>query len=251
MTADEAGVFRLNLTDNEYDRLDDSHEVICRNPDLMQRIVHALINGKHIDHFMFEEFGFLEKHPRAWEEFFFRIGYRLKRNELGGNLFFFLEARSDLVSQTRLSRGATFLGLYLAWHFFMQGPGEPDSIAPEEVFRRLVSSYPFPFLRSVLARRGGSSTQLEPSEDQAEKLRGNLRRELAELSKYRFIDVRPNARAPWDDLVIHRLPALYRFWELALHVRVNCGGGSHQEADIGQVIEQVWGSMELDSDEDE
>lgn len=229
---------------------EDPMGLLWRNPGSAQKVAHSLLNGKHIDPYLAEEFRFIENHPAAWEEFFQWMGYRLKRSELGGSPFYYLEPRTELVSETRLSRGATFLGLYMAWHFFMQGPGEPERIDAEEIFRRLVTSYPFHFLRAVFVRRTATApSPLELSEDQAEKLRGYMRKELAELARYRFIDVRPNARAAWPDLVVHRLPALYRFWELALHVRASVGNG--READIDQVVAQVWGSMEPELEDEE
>ena len=225
-------------------------QVLLDNPDSARTVVHSLLNGKHIDPYLAEEFRFIENHPAAWEEFFQWMGYRLRRSELGGSPFYYLEARREVVNETRLSRGATFLGLYMAWHFFMQGPGEPEYIDAEEIFRRLVSSYPFHFLRAVFIRKSAApSIHLELSEDQAEKLRGYLRRDFAELAKYRFVDVRPNARAAWPDLVVHRLPALYRFWELALHVRTGAVNG--REPDIDEVVALVWGSMESEPEEEE
>ena len=229
---------------------EDTLQILWRSPGSAQKVAHSLLNGKHIDPYLAEEFRFLENHPAAWEEFFQWMGYRLKRSELGGSPFYFLEPRTELVSETRLSRGATFLGLYMAWHFFMQGPGEPERIDAEEIFRRLVTSYPFHFLRAIFVRKAGvNPSPMELSEDQAERLRANMRRELAELARYRFIDVRPNVRAAWPDLVVHRLPALYRFWELALHVRAS--GGNGQEADIHQVVARVWGSVEPEPEPDE
>jgi chromosome partition protein MukE len=243
----------------EYDSMDsiddepwgreDPFRPLRKNPGSAQKVIHALINGKHIDPYLAEEFRFLENYPAAWEDFFEWMGYRLKKSELGGSPFFFLEPANDQPGQSRLSRGATFLGLYLAWYFFMLGPGEPDRVKSEDIFQRLVSSYPFHLLRTVFVRRTGSLSPLELSEDQAEKLRGYIRKELGELARYRFIDLRPNARAAWEDLTVHRLPALYRFWELALHVRGNNGNG--QDMDIDRVVAQIWGSVEPETEEDE
>lgn len=228
---------------------DDAFDVLRRNPTSAQKVIHALIHGRHIDPYLAEEFRFLESYPAAWEDFFQWLGYRLRRSELGGSPFFFLEAATELAGQSRLSRGATFLGLYLAWHFFMQGPGEPDRIGADEVFHRLVNSYPFHLLRTVFVRKTGGLSQMELSGDQAEKLRTYIRRELGELSRLRFIDLRPNSRALWEDLVVHRLPALYRFWELALHVHARNGSGN--EADIDRVINEIWGLLEPEAEEDE
>lgn len=229
---------------------DGDFHVLWRNPSSARRVVHPLINGKHIDHHMAEEFRFLESHPTVWEVFFGWLGYKLRRSELGGSPFYYLEGRTELMHETRLSRGATFLGLYLAWHFFIQGPGEPDRISPEEIFRRLLNSYPFPLLRSIFTRRttAGAGT-MELTQDQAEKLQSFLRRDISELARYRFIDVKPNIRAAWEDLVILRLPALYRFWELALHVRTS--RAHPNESTIEDVVAEVWGSVEADPDEDE
>jgi hypothetical protein len=226
-----------------------SFQVLWKNTSSARKVVHSLVNGKHIDQFMAEEFRFLEDYPKAWEDFFHWLGYRLRRSELGGSPFFFLESHTELVSQARLSRGATFLGLYMAWHFFMQGPGEPDHLPAEEIFRRLVSSYPFVLLRSVFSRRPVSLAPVEMSEDQAEKLRAGIRRDLIELARYRFIDLAPNGRAAWQDLVVVRLPALYRFWELALHVRSQSGNGHEQGID--EIVAEIWGSIEAESEEDE
>lgn len=230
---------------------EDAMQILWHNPEAAQRVIHALLKGKHIDLYLTEEFHFLENHATLWERFFHWLGYQIKRSELGGSPFFYLQPATDLASQARLSRGATFLGLYLAWHFFMQGPGEAEKISSEEVFGRLVSSYPFHSLRSIFLRKSANAAPLELSEDQAEKLRGYIKRELGELARYRFIDLKPNPRAAWQDLVIYRLPALYRFWELALHVRTVADHDPEAEADIDQVIKQVWGSMEIEAEEDE
>lgn len=226
----------------------DSFELLRQNEPAAQKVIHMLVGGKHIDPYAGEEYRFLEDYHQSWECFFQFLGYTLKRSELGGEPFFYLEPRSDLVPRFRLSRGATFLGLYLAWHFFMQGPGEPDRIGCEDVFGRLVASYPHHLLRSVFIRKPTGQGSLEFSEDQAQKLRGAIRKEAAELCRYRFIDVKPNARAAWEDLTIYRLPALYRFWELALHVQDRNGNG--RNLSINGVIEEVWGSLEADPDEE-
>jgi len=223
---------------------EDSFQVLWKNANSAQKVVHALLSGKHIDPLMSEEFRFLENHPVAWEGFFEWLGYKLKKSELGGSPFFYLDPRTEMASLSRLSRGATFLGLFLAWHFFLQGPGDTDHVASEEIFRRLVNSYPFGLLRPLFARTAGGINQVELSEDQAEKLRGHIRRELADLARYRFIDLKPNHRASWEDLVVYKLPALYRFWELALSVSGNSGSGS--DLDLEQLVSQVWGKLEDD-----
>jgi chromosome partition protein MukE len=228
---------------------DEDFLILWKRPDAAQKVIHALLGGRHIDPYLAEEFRFLENHPQSWEKFFRWMGYRLKRSELGGSPFFYLDPVTELAAQSRLSRGATFLGLYLAWHFFMQGPGESDGVSATDIFRKLVSSYKFHFLRSVFVRKTGHLSQMELSEDQAEKLRGYMRRELQELAKYRFLDLKPSTRADWEDLTLHRLPALYRFWELALHVRG--GGGGDQELDIDQVVTQVWGHVDAEAEEEE
>jgi chromosome partition protein MukE len=228
---------------------DEDFPVLWKRPDAARKVIHALLGGRHIDPYLAEEFRFLENHPQAWEQFFQWMGYRLKRSELGGSPFFYLDPVTELAAQSRLSRGATFLGLYLAWHFFMQGPGESDGVSATDIFRKLVSSYKFHFLRSVFVRKTGHLSQMELSEDQAEKLRGYMRRELQELARYRFLDLRPSPRADWEDLTLHRLPALYRFWEVALHARG--GGGADQDLDIDEVVAQVWGNVDADAEEDE
>jgi chromosome partition protein MukE len=231
---------------------EDSFQVLRTNSASAQKVIHCLLHGKHIDPYLAEEFRFIESYPAAWEEFFSWLGYKLIKSELGGSSFYYLHPATEHASEQRLSRGATFLGLYLAWRFFMQGPGEPDRIAPEEIFQRLVSSYPFHYLRTIFVRKMGNLCQMELSEDQAEKLRGYIRRELGELARYRFIDLRPNSRANWEDLIAHRLPALYRFWELALHVRARGGGnGNGGHATIEEVVAEVWGNVESEPDEDE
>jgi len=229
---------------------DDDFPVLWKSPDAARKVIHALLGGRHIDPYLAEEFRFLENHPQAWEQFFQWMGYRLKRSELGGSPFFYLDPVTELAAQSRLSRGATFLGLYLAWHFFMQGPGESDGVSATDIFRKLVSSYKFHFLRAVFVRKTGHLSQMELSEDQAEKLRGYMRRELQELARYRFLDLRPSPRADWEDLTLHRLPALYRFWEVALHA---CGGtgGADQDLDIDEVVAQVWGNVDADLEEED
>jgi chromosome partition protein MukE len=277
-----------DMESNGFDRAPDDGDAfrtLRDNPGPARKVIHSLLNGKHIDAYLAEEFRFLESYPMAWEEFFEWLGYRLKRSELGGSPFYFLAPATELAHQLRLSRGATFLGLYMAWHFFMRGPGEPDRIAPEEIFDRLVNSYPFHLLRSIFVRRTGvgAPAAAELSGDQAEKLRTYMRKELGELARYRFIDLRPNARAPWADLVVYRLPALYRFWELALRVRAGAGNGNgHASGNGGQnacepglgngegngngngsgwgdngddeldaLIAEVWGEVDPDPDEED
>ena len=237
-----------------YDRKENPQEedaflVLWKRPDSAQKVVHSLLGGRHIDPYLAEEFQFLENHPSAWEKFFQWMGYRLRRSELGGNPFFYLDPATDLAGRSRLSRGATFLGLYLAWHFFMEGPGESGWISANDIFQRLISSYKFHFLRSIFIRKPGNLSPLELSEDQAEKLWGYIRKELQELAKYRFVDLRPGSRSDWEDLVVQRLPALYRFWELALHVRGN--GGSDRDIDIDSVVAQVWGNVDSETEEED
>lgn len=229
---------------------DEDFPVLWKSPDAARKVIHALLGGRHIDPYLAEEFRFLENYPQAWEQFFQWMGYRLKRSELGGSPFFYLDPVTELAAQSRLSRGATFLGLYLAWHFFMQGPGESDGVSATDIFRKLVSSYKFHFLRSVFVRKTGHLSQMELSEDQAEKLRGYMRRELQELARYRFLDLKPSPRADWEDLTLHRLPGLYRFWEVALHARGGTGGAD-QDVDIDEVVAQVWGNVDADAEEDE
>lgn len=228
---------------------DDPFEPLRLQPERAQRVVQALIAGKHIDLYLVEEFRFLEDHPAAWEAFFTWMGYRLVRSELGGSPFYFLQPVSEGIPQSRLSRGATFLGLYLAWHFFSIGPGEADWIAAPDLFQRLLSSYDFNLLRTVFIRRMGPLSAMELSEDQVEKLRGYVRRELVELARYRSIELRPSVRASWEELLVYRLPALHRFWELALHMRAR--GGDESEASLDGVIQEIWGSIESDADEEE
>lgn len=220
----------------------DCFEALCSNAAKTREIAQAMLFGKHIDPHVSEMFHFLESYQESWEKLFDLLGYRLNRKELGATPFYYLSAQSDDVRLEKLSQGSTFLGLFLARHFFLHGPGGEDRVPAEEVFRLLINTYTYARLRPVFFKSTGSSSSLELSEDQAERFKTQIKSELNRLAKYRFVDLLPGARAPFSDLLVYRLPALHRFWELALQLSDTSQG----RPDMEEIVERLWGNAESD-----
>jgi hypothetical protein len=217
---------------------DDCFEVLSSNAVRTREIVQTMLFGKHIDPHVSEMFHFLESYQESWEKFFNLLGYQLVRKELGATPFYYLSAGSSEIRMEKLSQGSTFLGLFLARHFFTQGPGGGNRISAEEVFRLLINTYSFPRLRPLFFKTTGATSSLELSEDQAERFKVQLKSELNRLARYRFVDLLPGSRTPFGDLLIHRLPALHRFWELALQLS-DTGDGL---PDMEELAARFWGS---------
>jgi len=235
------------LDDSSSRRRDDQLDVLWSDAAKTRDIVQAMLSGKHIDPYLTEIFHFIESYQEAWERFFNHLGYRLNRQEFGATPFYYLSPGSDDVRLERLSQGSTFLGLFLARHFFMQGPGGGNRVAAEEIFRLLVATYAYARLRSVFFRSAGPTSSMELSEDQAEKFKAQLKSELGRLARYRFVDLTPGPRAPFTELVVHRLPALHRFWELALRLSEARDG----QPDLDSIISAYWGDGGDGEHEDE
>lgn len=228
-------------------REDDCFEILCSNAARTREIAQAMLFGKHIDPHVSEMFHFLESYQESWEKFFSLLGYQLVRKELGATPFYYLSARSSDIRLERLSQGSTFLGLFLARHFFTQGPGSGDHVPAEEIFRLLVSTYSYSRLRPVFFKTTGSVSSLELSEDQAERFKAQLKSELNRLARYRFVDLLPGSRAPFAELLVYRLPALHRFWELALQLS-ETGDGL---PDMEELVARFWGGGESSEPESE
>jgi len=228
-------------------REDECFEILCSNAVKTREIVQAMLFGKHIDPYISEMFHFLELYQESWEKFFNLLGYRLIRKELGATPFYYLSAGSSDMRMERLSQGSTFLGLFMARHFFTQGPGSGDHVSAEEIFRLLINTYSYARLRRVFFKATGSVSSLELSEDQAERFKSQLKSELNRLARYRFVDLLPGSRAPFADLLVYRLPALHRFWELALQLSETEDG----LPDMEELVARFWGSGESNESESE
>jgi len=225
------------LDDSHSRHRDDQMDVLWSDPAKTRDIVQAMLFGKHIDPYLSEMFHFMETFQEAWERFFSHLGYRLNRKEFGATPFYYLSPRSDDVRMEKLSQGSTFLGLFLARHFFMQGLGSGNRVSAEEVFRLLVATYTYARLRPVFFKSAGPTNSMELSEDQAEKFKAQIKSELGRLARYRFVDLAPGPRAPFTELVVHRLPALHRFWELALQLSEARDG----QPDLSTIVSAYWG----------
>ncbi|MGM0760966.1 MAG: condensin complex protein MksE, partial [Thermodesulfobacteriota bacterium] len=103
----------------EYMNLD--MQVLLENDNLSRRIIHRLQAGQNIDAHLIAEYRFLETHYDIWSSFFAFMGYRLQRAAQGGEAFYHLTSNSSRIKVASLRRGATFLGLFLAWHFMSSG----------------------------------------------------------------------------------------------------------------------------------
>jgi hypothetical protein len=228
-------------------REDGCFEVLCSNAARTREIAQALLFGKHIDPHVSEMFHFLESYQESWERLFNLLGYQLIRKELGATPFYYLSAGSSDLRREKLSQGGTFLGLFLARYFFTQGPGSGDHVSAEEIFRLLTNTYSYARLRPVFFKTAGSASSLELSEDQADRFKAQLKSDLNRLARYRFLDLSPGSRAPFADLLVYRLPALHRFWELALQLS-ETGDGL---PDMEELVARFWGSGESSEPESE
>jgi chromosome partition protein MukE len=214
-------------------------------------IVHRLQAGACLDTHLGGEFRYLELHLDLWRKLFRHLGYSLKQSELGGETFYFLEPLTAAVSTSRLSRGATFLGLYLAWHFLSQGMESMDRIPAGELGDALGASFDFNMLLTVFNPvQKGKKRKRQESLKQHENLKSWLRTGLNDLHRLRFVELGPNMRANWDELIIYRLPGLQRFWDLARDALAL--DQSPEQVDLAASISRVWERVEPEhEDEDE
>lgn len=237
--------------------LDNLPGVLWENEELSRRIIHRMQRGEHIDAFLPAEFRFLEEEGPAWEEFFRFLGYRLVRTTIGEETFFYLVSQTGQMQPARLGRGATFLGLFLSWHFLNQGIDGIEKVGAADIHALLRSTFDFNLLLTVFNPRGKHSRKKEESERQHLFLRDWMRTSLNELARYRFIEIKPSPRSDWGVLQLYRLPALQRFLEVGRDL-IQQGGeisgktGREEEGDDGfaRRIQRIWGSLEVPEDED-
>ncbi len=228
--------------------LDNPSFVLWENEELSRRIIHRMQRGEHIDAFLPTEFRYLEEEGPAWDEFFRFLGYRLVRTTISEETFYYLVSQTGHLQPARLSRGATFLGLYLSWHFLNQGIDGIEKVGAAEVHGHLLSSFDFNWLVTVFNPRGKHFRKKEESERQHRFLRDWMRTSLNELARYRFIEIKPSPRADWGMLQLYRLPALQRFLEVGRDL-IQHGQESGEDDGFERRIQQLWGSVEVAEDE--
>jgi len=231
--------------------------VLWENEDLSRRIIHRMQRGEHIDAFLPAEFRFLEEEGPAWEEFFRFLGYRLVRTTIGEETFSYLVSQTGHMQPGRLGRGATFLGLFLSWHFLNQGIDGIEKVGAAEIHEHLLSTFDFNLLLTIFNPRGKHSRKKEESERQQRFLRDWMRTSLNELARYRFIEIKPSPRADWGTVQLYRLPALQRFLEVGrdlIQQDRDFSGKVDPEAEpedgFARRIQRLWGSLEVPEDED-
>lgn len=224
------------------------HEILLAAPSLSRRIIHRLQQGQHIDPYLGPEFRFLDRHQSQWTDFFEFLGYSLRRSDLGGESFFYLTSASGLVRPERLSRGATFLGIFLAWHFLTQGVDEQESVRATDLTERIMSNFDFNMLVPVFLPVRGRGRQRMETERSRNKMLEAMRKSINELEKYRFVELRPSLRAEWRDLLVYRLPGLQRFLDVSRTALLHQG---QEETDILQVVRKLWSGLATDPETDD
>lgn len=222
--------------------------VLFASPNLSRRIIHHLQRGEHIDPFMGAEFRFLDRNQSDWEDFFTFLGYRLCRSDLGGESFFYLKPDSGLVKAERLSRGATFLGIFLAWHFVTEGVDGQESVPAADLAGRILSNFDFNMLVPVFLPVQGRGRQRAETEKNRDKMIDAIRTFLNELARYRFVELRPSVRAEWRDLQVYRLPGLQRFLEISRNALLHQGSDA---ADLLGVVRTLWAGFETEPEVDD
>lgn len=218
------------------------HEILLAAPALSRRIFHRLQRGQHIDPYLGPEFRFLDRHQSQWTDFFEFLGYSLRRSDLGGESFFYLTSASGLVRPERLSRGATFLGIFLAWHFLTQGVGEQESVPAMDLAQRIMSNFDFNMLVPVFLPVRGRGRQRMETERSRERMVEAMRKFINELERYRFVELRPSLRAEWRDLLIYRLPGLQRFLEISRTALLHQG---QEETNMLEVVRKLWSDLAI------
>jgi hypothetical protein len=221
----------------------DGENVLFAAPALSRRIIHRLQRGEHIDPYLAAEFRFLDRNQTVWEDFFRFLGYVLRRSEMGGESFFYLAPDAGLVRAERLSRGATFVGIYLSWHFLTQGVDGLESVPAAELADRILAQFDFNMLTPVFLPQGGRGRQRAETERNRDKIIAAIRTALNELARYRFVELRPSVRAEWSELLVWRLPALQRFLEVSRAVLVQQGSPA---GDPEQVLRSLWAGFDAE-----
>ena len=225
-------------------------ELLEYDETLARSILHRLQAGACLDAHLGVEFRYLEKYLELWRKLFGHFGYSLKQSELGGETFYYLNPMTATVATVRLSRGATFLGLYLAWHFLSQGMETMDILRVRELGDALVASFDFNMLVTVFNPvQKGKMRKRQESLKQHENLKGWLRTCLNELHRLRYCELGPNMRAGWDELKIYRLPGLQRFWDLARDALAL--DQSPEQVDLAASVSRVWDRMEPENENGE
>jgi hypothetical protein len=220
--------------------------VLFASPSLSRRIIHSLQRGEHIDPFMGPEFRFLDRNQSDWEDFFRFLGYKLCRSELGGESFFYLKPDFGLVKAERLSRGATFLGIFLAWHFVTEGVDGQESVPATDLAGRILSNFDFNMLVPVFLPVRGRGRQRAETEQNRDRIIDAIRTFLNELARYRFVELRPSVRAEWRDLQVYRLPGLQRFLEVSRNALLHQGSDA---ADLLSVVRILWADFGTEPDD--
>lgn len=226
----------------------DSQNILFASPTLSRRIIHRLQRGEHIDPFLSAEFRFLEQEFTAWENFFRFLGYALVRCDVAGESFFHLRPDSGQVRADRLGRGATFLGIFLAWHFLSQGIDGQDHVRGEDLADRVLGNFDFNLLVPVFLPIRGRGRKRTETEQNREKMLKAIRSALNELARYRFIELRPSLRADWKELRVFRLPGLQRFLEAGRAALLQQG---NETRDPMEAVNSLWNSLAYDDAEPE
>jgi chromosome partition protein MukE len=172
----------------------------------------------------------------------------LCRSDLGGESFFYLKPDSGLVKAERLSRGATFLGIFLAWHFVTEGVDGQESVPAADLAGRILSNFDFNMLVPVFLPVRGRGRQRAETEQNRDKMIDAIRTFLNELARYRFVELRPSVRTEWRDLQVYRLPGLQRFLEVSRNALLHQGS---EATDLLGVVRTLWAGFETEPQSDD
>jgi len=234
--------FEININQVESEFPANIHELLQRDEARARAIVHSLQAGCCLDDRCGGKFRYFELNLDLWREFFSFLGYKVITSEFGGETFYYLNSASSAVATVRLKRGATFMGLYLAWYFMSQGMESMDHVRALKVHETLYGSFDFNMLVAVFnpAQKGMKTRQEQ--KDQKNNLKKWIRSGLDDLHRIRCVELAPNMRARWENLEIYRLPGLQRFWELARYAMAgNQGPG---DIDLKDIVAGLWGGTE-------
>ncbi|MFW5818944.1 MAG: condensin complex protein MksE [Desulfovermiculus sp.] len=231
----------------EYINLD--MQVLLENDNLSRRIIHRLQAGQNIDSQLIGEYRFLDTHYDIWSAFFAFLGYRLQRSSQGGEAFYHLAPRSSRIKVASLRRGATFLGLFLAWHFMSAGIEGKDEVLARELLSRLENSFEFnQLIRVFNPQQKRTIRTRQQSDRKMQQLTGWVLTSLRDLHRLRFIELYPSVNADFDALRILRLPALVRFLEPARRsLDLEYAG----QEDLDAAIHSIWTSIDWEEEENE
>lgn len=224
-------------------------EVLLENDNLSRRVIHRLQAGQNIDSQLIGEYRFLEEHYDNWCSFLAFLGYQLKRSSQAGEVFYYLEPNSSRIKVAAISRGATFLGLFLAWHFMSAGIEGKDQVQAREILSRLQNSFDFNQLVRVFnPQQKGSKRTKQQSSKKVQQLTSWVLKDLRKLHRLRFIELYPSVNADTDKLRILRLPALIRFLEPA---RRSLDLEYQGQEDLEAAVQSIWSSIDWEEEEHE